>query len=146
MSPRSRKRATRCRPAAIRGRARRKYYEPAGQRGDAPAHRRALLGPDQQEYYKRADTWPLNPEGEVLVVIMCEEKRAIANLPKMLEEVPGIGVVLIGEGDLSQDLGYPAAIRASRGRRRDQRHPGDLQGRTTCPAATRMSTPRTSRS
>jgi 4-hydroxy-2-oxoheptanedioate aldolase len=62
------------------------YYEPAGQRGD---------------------TWPLNPEGEVLVVIMCEEKRAIRNLPKTLKEVPGIGVVLIGEGDLSQDMGYP---------------------------------------
>ena len=25
----------------------------------------------------------------------------------MLEQVPGIGVVLIGEGDLSQDLGFP---------------------------------------
>ena len=38
---------------------------------------------------------------------MCEEKRAIRNLPQMLDEVKGIGVVLIGEGDLSQDLGYP---------------------------------------
>lgn len=38
---------------------------------------------------------------------MCEEVRAIRNLPKMLEQVPGIGVVLIGEGDLSQDLGFP---------------------------------------
>src|SRR5437764_14474806 len=38
---------------------------------------------------------------------MCEEKRAIRNLPKMLKEVRGIGVVLIGEGDLSQDMGYP---------------------------------------
>jgi 2-keto-3-deoxy-L-rhamnonate aldolase RhmA len=45
--------------------------------------------------------------GEILVAIMCEEVRAIKNLPKMLEEVPGIGVVIIGEGDLSQDLGYP---------------------------------------
>ena len=60
-----------------------------------------------QEYYGRADVWPLDPTGEILVVIMCEEKRAIANLPKMLEQVPGIGVVLIGEGDLSQDLGHP---------------------------------------
>ena len=49
----------------------------------------------------------LNPKGEILVVIMCEEVRAIKNLPKILEEVPGIGVVLIGEGDLSQDMGYP---------------------------------------
>ncbi len=59
------------------------------------------------EYYQRADVWPLNRQGEILVVIMCEEKRAIANLPKILEQVPGIGVVLIGEGDLSQDLGHP---------------------------------------
>src|ERR1700749_4471614 len=44
---------------------------------------------------------------EVLVAIMCEEVRAIKNLPKMLEEVAGIGVVIIGEGDLSQDLGFP---------------------------------------
>jgi len=38
---------------------------------------------------------------------MCEEVRAIQNLPNMLEQVPGIGVVIIGEGDLSQDLGLP---------------------------------------
>ena len=64
-------------------------------------------GLTQQEYYQRADVWPLVPGGELLVVIMCEEKRAIANLPKILQTVPGIGMVLIGEGDLSQDLGHP---------------------------------------
>src|SRR5262249_42276656 len=31
----------------------------------------------------------------------------IDNLPEILRDVPGIGVVLIGEGDLSQNLGYP---------------------------------------
>jgi 4-hydroxy-2-oxoheptanedioate aldolase len=83
------------------------YYEPAGQRGDAPAAAAKYWGLTQQEYYDRADTWPLNPKGEILVAIMCEEVRAIKNLPKMLKEVPGIGVVIIGEGDLSQDLGLP---------------------------------------
>src|ERR1700754_1800923 len=83
------------------------YYEPAGQRGDAPAAAARYWGLSQQDYYKRADVWPLNPQGEILVAIMCEEVRAIRNLPKMLEEVPGIGVVIIGEGDLSQDLGFP---------------------------------------
>lgn len=82
-------------------------YEPAGQRGDGPGRAAAYWGLTQQEYYKRADVWPLAPDGEILVVIMCEEAKAIKNLPKMLDEVPGIGVVLIGEGDLSQDLGYP---------------------------------------
>ena len=82
-------------------------YEPEGQRGDAPATAARYWGLTQQEYYARADVWPLNPQGEILVIIMCEEVKAIDNLPRMLEEVPGIGVVLIGEGDLSQNLGYP---------------------------------------
>ena len=83
------------------------HFEPAGQRGDAPRTAARYWGLAQQEYYSRADVWPLNPMGEILVVIMCEEVRAIKSLPKILEEVPGIGVVLIGEGDLSQDMGYP---------------------------------------
>ncbi len=83
------------------------YFEPAGSRGDAPKNCAPYWGLTQQEYYTRADVWPLNPKGEILVVIMCEEVVAIKNLPKMLKEVPGIGVVLIGEGDLSQDLGFP---------------------------------------
>ena len=84
-----------------------RYFEPAGQRGDAPAAAARYWGLSQQEYYTRADVWPLNPQGEILVAVMCEEAQAIKNLPKMLEEVPRIGVVIIGEGDLSQDLGFP---------------------------------------
>jgi 4-hydroxy-2-oxoheptanedioate aldolase len=89
------------------------YFHPAGQRGDSPKAAARYWGLSEAEYYARADVWPLAPQGEVLVAIMCEEKRAIANLPKMLEEVPGIGLVLVGEGDLSQDLGHP----------RDYEHP-----------------------
>ncbi|MDR3437811.1 aldolase/citrate lyase family protein [Telmatospirillum sp.] len=82
-------------------------YDPPGQRGDAPMAAARYWGLTGPEYYARADVWPLDPAGEILVVIMCEEKRAITNLPAILEQVPGIGVVLIGEGDLSQDLGHP---------------------------------------
>lgn len=81
--------------------------EPAGQRGDAPTHAARYWGVTQHEYYARADVWPLSPHGEILVVIMCEQVKAIDNLPRILKEVPGIGVVLIGEGDLSQNLGHP---------------------------------------
>ena len=82
-------------------------YEPAGQRGDAPTAAARYWGLTQQEYYAKADVWPLNPAGEILVVIMCEDVQAIDNLPVILREVAGIGVVLIGEGDLSQNLGHP---------------------------------------
>ncbi len=82
-------------------------YNPPGIRGDAPTRAARYWGLTQQEYYSRADVWPLAPQGEILVVIQCEEMRAIDNLPKILKEVPGIGVVVIGEGDLSQELGHP---------------------------------------
>jgi 4-hydroxy-2-oxoheptanedioate aldolase len=82
-------------------------YEPAGQRGDAPAAAARYWGLSQQEYYRKADIWPLAPDGEVIVAIMCEEVRAVENLPDILEQVPGITAVIIGEGDLSQDLGFP---------------------------------------
>jgi 4-hydroxy-2-oxoheptanedioate aldolase len=82
-------------------------YDPPGVRGDAPARAARYWGLSQQDYYARADVWPLAPKGEILAIIQCEEVRAIDNLPRMLTEVPGIGVVLIGEGDLSQELGHP---------------------------------------
>jgi 4-hydroxy-2-oxoheptanedioate aldolase len=88
-------------------------YDPPGVRGDAPVRAARYWGLSQQEYYARADVWPLAPQGEILAIIQCEETRAIENLPRILQEVPGIGVVLIGEGDLSQELGHP----------RDYEHP-----------------------
>jgi 4-hydroxy-2-oxoheptanedioate aldolase len=82
-------------------------YEPAGRRGDGPATACRYWGLTQPEYYARADVWPLHPEGEILVFIMCESVRGLANLDDILGNVPGIGCVLIGEGDLSQELGFP---------------------------------------
>lgn len=82
-------------------------YDPAGLRGDGPATAARYWGLSQQEYYKKADVWPLDPDGEILVGIMIEDLIGLKNLPKMLEEVPGIGFILIGEGDLSQSMGHP---------------------------------------
>jgi 4-hydroxy-2-oxoheptanedioate aldolase len=82
-------------------------YEPAGIRGDGPTTAVRYWGLTQQEYYSKADVWPLAPHGEVLCMLMIEDTQGIANLDAILKQVPGIGLVLIGEGDLSQELGYP---------------------------------------
>jgi 4-hydroxy-2-oxoheptanedioate aldolase len=82
-------------------------YEPAGIRGDGPTQAVRYWGIGQQEYYERADVWPLNPKGEIFVILMIEDTEGINNLKDILQNVPGIGAVLIGEGDLSQELGYP---------------------------------------
>jgi 4-hydroxy-2-oxoheptanedioate aldolase len=82
-------------------------HHPAGERGDGPTAAARYWGLTNQEYYSRADVWPLAPKGELLVGLMIEDQAGIQNLPAMLEEVPGIGLVLIGEGDMSQELGIP---------------------------------------
>jgi 4-hydroxy-2-oxoheptanedioate aldolase len=104
-------------------------YEPFGRRGDAPGRAVTYWGISQQEYYDRADLWPLDPRGELVCMLMIESPKGIANLPRMLKEVPGIGVILPGEGDLSQELGVP----------RQYEHPEVLAGvqeiLDTCKAA-----------
>lgn len=82
-------------------------YEPKGVRGDGPATAARYWGLTQGDYYAKADVWPLAPQGEILVGLMIESPEAIENLDDMLAEVAGIGFCLIGEGDLSQALGYP---------------------------------------
>ena len=82
-------------------------YEPQGIRGDGPMIAARYWGVSQAEYYERADVWPLAPKGEILVVIQIEDTLGLKNLPDMLKNVPGIGVVMIGEGDFSQEMGIP---------------------------------------
>ncbi|MDB5533504.1 MAG: HpcH/HpaI aldolase [Hyphomicrobiales bacterium] len=81
-------------------------HEPFGQRGDGPHTAVRYWGLSQQEYYDRADVWPLNPKGEIFVILMIEDLEGLQNLDEMLKKVKGIGAILIGEGDLSQELGY----------------------------------------
>ncbi|MCT7376775.1 HpcH/HpaI aldolase family protein [Chelativorans salis] len=86
---------------------------PPGRRGDGPKAASRYWGLKQAEYYARADVWPLNPAGEILCMLMIESVEGMKNLREMLAEVPGIGIIMIGEGDLSQALGHP----------RDYEHP-----------------------
>jgi 4-hydroxy-2-oxoheptanedioate aldolase len=82
-------------------------YEPQGIRGDGPFQAQRYWGVTPDEYYQRADVWPLAPQGELLCVLQIEDTAGIANLRDMLKEVPGIGAIVIGIGDLSQEFGIP---------------------------------------
>src|ERR1700739_4662660 len=82
-------------------------YEPAGIRGDGPTAAVRYWGLTQQEYYDRADVWPLNPKGEIFVILMMEDTRGIESLDDILKKVPGIAAILIGEGAFTQERVYP---------------------------------------
>ena len=82
-------------------------YEPSGIRGDGPTGAVRYWGLTQQEYYQRADVWPLDPKGEIFVILQIEDTKGVENLDDILKKVPGVGAILIGEGDLGQELGFP---------------------------------------
>jgi 4-hydroxy-2-oxoheptanedioate aldolase len=84
-----------------------KNYAPAGIRGDGPHGAVRYWGLSQQDYYAKADVWPLDPNGEIFCILQIEDMSGVENLDKMLTEVKGVGAILIGEGDLGQELGIP---------------------------------------
>jgi 4-hydroxy-2-oxoheptanedioate aldolase len=64
----------------------------------------AIWGVSQEQYEQKADTWPLNPNGELLLGLKLEDKYALANADANLK-VPGIAFAEWGPGDMAMSLG-----------------------------------------
>ena len=78
-----------------------------GQRGSGgQGFAAATWGLPVQEYVRRADVWPLNPEGELMLGLKIENRRALANVDESLG-VPGIAFAEWGPGDMGMSFGYP---------------------------------------
>jgi 4-hydroxy-2-oxoheptanedioate aldolase len=78
-----------------------------GKRGAHGAASAAQIwGISTSEYLRRADVWPLNPKGEILLGLKIEDKRALANVDQSLK-VPGIAFAEWGPGDMGMSLGFP---------------------------------------
>ena len=80
-----------------------------GEHGSAPAAQ--IWGVSVQEYEQKADPWPLNPNGELLLGVKEEDKYALANVEENLK-VPGIGMAEWGPGDMALSLGVPSGREA----------------------------------
>lgn len=63
----------------------------------------AIWGLPVSEYLARADPWPLNPDGELLLAVKIENRRGLANCGAILA-VPGIGMAEWGPGDMGMSL------------------------------------------
>lgn len=79
--------------------------EPRGARGWSPGVAANAWNLPVQDYARRADLWPLDPEGELLLVVQIETREGIENLAE-IAAVPGVGAIFIGPADLHADLGY----------------------------------------
>ena len=65
-----------------------------------------IWGISVEEYEQKADPWPLNPNGELLLGVKEEDKYALANVAANLK-IPGIGMAEWGPGDMQMSLGVP---------------------------------------
>ncbi len=85
-----------------------KYPTPQGMRGYGPGRAANFWGLPVGEYIKRADVWPLNPDGELIAVMMIEGADGVKNAAEIMN-TPGVGAVFIGASDLGMNLGVGPA-------------------------------------
>jgi 4-hydroxy-2-oxoheptanedioate aldolase len=81
-----------------------KYPNPVGRRGNGNMPAAWFWGLSRPEYSRRADIWPANPQGEILLFLQVETVEGVKNINEILS-VPGIGVLFVGPNDLSWSLG-----------------------------------------
>ena len=79
--------------------------EPAGIRGFGPAAASWAWGLSVADYERRADVWPLNPEGDLLAIPMVESVEGVKNVDE-IAAVPGVGALFLGgREDLARSMG-----------------------------------------
>jgi len=81
-------------------------FEPEGQRGWWQRIAPRYWGLTAQEYYDAADLWPLDPDGNMLLMGIVEEPEGVDNLPDILRQEKGIGAIWAGPGDMSVAMGH----------------------------------------
>lgn len=64
-----------------------------------------VWGVDEKTYLQKADVWPLNPNGEIMLGIKIEDQVALANAEASLA-VPGICFAEHGPRDMGLSYGY----------------------------------------
>ncbi|MCG8653820.1 MAG: aldolase/citrate lyase family protein, partial [Pirellulales bacterium] len=64
-----------------------------------------IWGLSKHEYFNKADVWPLNPEGELMLGVKIEDPQALARVEQTLK-TPGIGFAESGPRDMGLSYGY----------------------------------------
>jgi 4-hydroxy-2-oxoheptanedioate aldolase len=73
--------------------------EPSGNRGYGPMGAARYWGcASIAEYLEKADVWPLNPDGEILLLVTVEDAEGLNNLEEIVR-VPGLGGIIFGASD-----------------------------------------------
>jgi 4-hydroxy-2-oxoheptanedioate aldolase len=64
-----------------------------------------VWGVEEEEYLKKADVWPLNPDGEIMLGVKIEDPIALVNAEETLA-IPGLAFAEHGPRDFGFSLGF----------------------------------------
>ena len=82
---------------------------PVGIRGWSPGGAVWAWGIPTEEYRRRADVWPLNPEGDLMAIMIIETAEGVKNVDA-IAQVPGVTALSAAAGgDLSASYGVPGS-------------------------------------
>ena len=81
-----------------------RFASKKGTRPDDVGSAPAFWGLTEKQYKDKADVWPLNPKGELLLGLKLEDKYALENA-ETSANVPGIAFAEWGPGDMAFSLG-----------------------------------------
>lgn len=81
-------------------------FNPAGHRGVGYGWAARYWGLPGPQYSARADVWPLDPAGELLLWLMVESVDSVSNIRSILK-TPGVSGVFVGPSDLAFSMGVP---------------------------------------
>jgi 2-keto-3-deoxy-L-rhamnonate aldolase RhmA len=76
-----------------------RFASKGGTRPDAVGNAPKYWGLSEAEYRRKADVWPLNPDGELVVWAIVETKEGLANV-REIAQVKGLSVLVPGAGTL----------------------------------------------
>jgi 4-hydroxy-2-oxoheptanedioate aldolase len=76
-----------------------RFKSKGGTRPDNVGNAPKYWGMTEAEYRRKADVWPLNPEGEIVVWAIIESHEGLANI-REIAQVPGLSVIAAGAGTL----------------------------------------------
>ncbi len=74
-------------------------FEPEGQRGSGAGNAVRYLGVPFAEYMRKADVWPLDPDGEIFNLLLIENGEGVKNIAEIVR-VRGVSAVAAAPGDL----------------------------------------------
>ena len=75
-------------------------FEPEGQRGSGAGNAVRFLGVPFADYMRKADVWPLDPDGEIFNLLLIENGEGVKNVGEIVR-VRGVSAVAAAPGDLN---------------------------------------------